>query len=86
VQEPYCNFEAIPLFKDGSYIGPEYMIDIAFNLCLKKTAGRWEVIVDLSRTDVPGEPGLQTIKSNSPPEFPKSLLSSTWRELLGDSR
>jgi hypothetical protein len=61
------------------------MVDIAFNLCLKKTAGRWEVIVDLSRTDVPDAAELRTIKSNFPRDFPLSLLSSTWRKLLGDS-
>jgi hypothetical protein len=38
VQEPYCNLEAIPLFKDGSYMSTEYMVDIAFNFCMKETA------------------------------------------------
>jgi hypothetical protein len=39
VQEPYCNLEAIPLFKDGSYMSTEYMADIAFNFCMKETGG-----------------------------------------------
>jgi hypothetical protein len=82
VQGQYCNFEAIPLLKDGSYVSTEYMIDIAFNLCFKKMTGRWQVIVDLSRTDVPDEAELRTIKSNFPPDFPISLLSPTWRKLL----
>ena len=85
VQEPYCNLEAIPLFKDGSYISPKYMADIAFNLCLKKQAGGWKVIVDLSRTDVPQGTELQTIRRNFPPDFPVSLLSPTWPKLLADS-
>ena len=83
VQEPYCNFEAIPLFKDGSNISTEYMEDIAFNFCLKKTAGRWDVILDLSRTDVPDAAELRTIKSNFPGDFPLSLMDDTWRQLLG---
>jgi hypothetical protein len=82
VQGPYCNFEAIPLLKDGSYVSTEYMADIAFNLCLRKTAAHWRVIVDLSRADVPDEAELRTIKSNFPPDFPMSLLSLTWRKLL----
>jgi hypothetical protein len=86
VEEPYCNFEAIPLLEDGSYVSTEYMVDIAFNLCFKKTAGRWEVIVDLSRTDVPDKAELRTIKSNFPADFPVSLLSPTWRKLFGNAR
>jgi hypothetical protein len=85
VRDHYCNFEAIPLFKDGSYISPQYMVDIAFNLCFKKTDNRWNVIVDLSRTDVPDPAELQTIKHNFPKDFPVSLLSPTWRDLFNKS-
>ena len=66
MQEPYCNLEAIPLFKDGSYMSTEYMADIAFNFCMKETAGIWKVIVDLSRTDVPDTSELQKIRGNFP--------------------
>jgi hypothetical protein len=86
VQGCYCNFEAIPLFKDGSYVSTKYMVDIAFNLCLKKEGERWIVIVDLSRTDVPDGTELQTIKRKLPSDFPISLLSPTWRDLLNKSR
>ena len=70
VQEPYCNLEAIPLFKDGSYMSTEYMADIAFNFCMKETAGTWKVIVDLSRTDVPDTSELQKIRGQFPTGFP----------------
>jgi hypothetical protein len=86
VRDSYCNFEAIPIFKDGSYIGPQYMVDIAFNLCFKRTDNRWNVIVDLSRTDVPDPAELHTIKRNFPPDFPVSLLSPAWRDLVNKSR
>ena len=82
VQEPYCNLEAIPLFKDGSNISTEYMADIAFNFCMKETAGTWEVIVDLSRTDVPDTSELRKIRGNFPQDFPLSLLSPSWRQRL----
>jgi hypothetical protein len=82
VQEPYCNLEAIPLFKDGSYMSTEYMADIAFNFCMKETAGTWKVIVDLSRTDVPSTSELRKIRGNFPEDFPLSLLSPSWRQWL----
>jgi hypothetical protein len=85
VQNGYCNFEAIPLFKDGSYVSPKYLPDIAFNFCLQKIGNRWKVIVDLSRTDVPDATELQTIKRNFPKDFPISLLSPTWRDLFNKS-
>jgi hypothetical protein len=82
VQEPYCNLEAIPLFKDGSSMSTDYMMDIAFNFCMKETAGTWKVIVDLSSTDVPEASRLRKIKSSFPEDFPMSLLSPFWRQLL----
>ena len=83
VQDPYCYFAAIPLFKDGSYIPPNYIADIAYDLCLRKTSGRWTVIVDLSRSDVPDAAEVQEIKRRLPRDFPLSLFSPTWRNLLG---
>jgi hypothetical protein len=85
VQESYCNFEAIPLFKDGSYIDPRYIADIGFNFCLRKSGDRWNVIVDLSRTDVPDATELETIRKSIPRDFPAALFSPTWRKLLFNS-
>ena len=85
VQGSYCNLEAIPLFKDGTYIGSDYMVDIAFNLCLRKTDADWHVIADLSRTDVPAAAEVSTIRRSLPPDFPLSVLSPTWRDLFRGS-
>jgi hypothetical protein len=82
VLDDYCNFEAIPLFKDGSHVAPKYMADIGLNFCLRKTGGDWKVIVDLSRTDVPDAAELALIKRRIPADFPLSLFSPTWRDLL----
>src|SRR6266446_3948357 len=82
VQDRYCNFEAIPLFKDGAYVSTKCVPDIAFNFCLKKSGAEWKVVLDLSRTDVPDAAELRTIKRNFSPDFPVSLLSPTWRDLL----
>src|SRR5438105_1756940 len=73
VQDRYCNFEAIPLFRDGSYVAPKYMADIELNLCLRKIGNGWKVIVDLSRTDVPDDTELASIKRRLPSDFPRSL-------------
>ena len=80
----YANMEAIPLFKDGRYVDPQYLPDIAFNFCLQKNGAEWRVIVDLSRSDVPDAAEARSIKSQLPKDFPPSLLSSTWRKLLAN--
>jgi hypothetical protein len=84
VQDAYCYFEAIPFFKDGSYIPPNLIADIAYNLCMEKKAGRWTVILDLSRSDVPDTAEAQAIGKKLPPNFPRAILSLTWRNLLGN--
>ena len=78
----YANMEAIPLLKDGSYAAPNYLPDIGFNFCLKNTDGRWQVIADLSRSDVPDATEAAALKRSLPADFPLAVLSSTWRDLL----
>lgn len=84
VADGYCNFEAVPIFKDGSYVGSQYIPDIVFNFCLQKTGSSWRVIVDLSRTDVPDRAEVDKIRSSLPPDFPSSVFSPPWRRLLGE--
>ena len=82
VQGAYCYFQAVPVFKNGSYVAPDYMPDVALDFCLEKKSGAWKVIVDLSRTDVPDAAEAAAIKRGLPPDFPLSVFSSTWRDLL----
>ena len=86
VQNGYSNFEAIPVFKDGSHVAPNYMADIVLNFCLGKTNGAWRVIVDLSRTDVPSPTELASIKRRLPVDFPLSLFTPTWRNMLNKAQ
>ena len=87
VQGAYCNFEGVPVFKRGGYVAPEYMPDVALNLCLKRTSNAgWKVILDLSRTDVPDAAEVAAIKRRIPADFPISLFSPTWRDLLGNGK
>lgn len=81
----YCSFEAIPLFKDGSHVSTDYMMDIVFELCLKRENGKWRVIYDLSRTDVPADTEMRQIRSAFPKDFPVALLPAFWRERLDAS-
>lgn len=82
VLDGYANLEAIPLFKDGSYVAPNYLPDIAFNFCLRKEGSRWEVIADLSRTDVPDAMEAARLRRSLPADFPLSVLSPDWRKIL----
>jgi hypothetical protein len=88
VQDGYCFFDATPRFKDGSFVPPQYLPDIAFNVCLKGSAARhWTVIADLSRSDVPTAAEVQAIKQKLPADFPMTVFSPDWRNLLtGQSR
>jgi hypothetical protein len=80
VLRDYCSFEAVPVFKDGSVVGTDYIMDIVFNLCLKKTDGTWKVIYDLSSTDVPSDAELAQMWRDFPKAFPTSLIPEFWRE------
>ena len=75
----YCSFEAVPVFKDGSQVSTDYIMDIVFDLCLKKTNKTWEVIYDLSSTDVPSNKQLKQMWSDFPKDFPFELIPEFWR-------
>lgn len=79
----YANMQAVPLLKDGRYAAPEYLPDIAFNFCLEKSASGWRLIADLSRSDVPEGAEAAAIRRRLPADFPLSVLSPTWQQLLG---
>jgi hypothetical protein len=82
VQDPYCYFEATPRFKDGTYVSGKYLPDMAYNICLKKDAGRWAVVADLSRSDVPSDAEIQQIKKQLPTDFPRAVFSPAWQNIL----
>ncbi len=75
----YCSFTATPVFKDGSPVSTDYIEDIVFELCLKKTGNTWKVIWDLSGNDVPADDQFKQIWNDFPKDFPFTLLSEFWR-------
>lgn len=76
----YCSFTAIPVFKDGTNVSTDYMMDIVIDLCLKKTGDIWEVIYDLSSTDVPSDAQLKEMWHDFPKDFPSTLIPDFWRK------
>jgi hypothetical protein len=82
----YCYMEAFPLFKDGTPMGTDYIMDIEFDFCLAKKAGKWRVVDDLSRTDVPGDDELKYIRRHFPKDYPLALLPEFWRARIAPSK
>jgi hypothetical protein len=85
VQGGYCFFEATPRFKDGSFVPPNYLPDMAYNFCLKNDGNRWMVILDLSRSDVPDASETADIRKRLPSDFPFAVFSPDWRKIFGES-
>jgi len=80
VKGDFAMLSATPLYEDGSSISTEYFEDIIFTLCLEKSEGKWKVIYDLSRNDVPSDEEMLEIKKEFPTNFPKELLPKFWIE------
>jgi hypothetical protein len=81
VQGAYANLEAFPVFKDSSDTSG-YIEDTGYNFCLKKLGRRWDIFLDLRRSDVPDAIEIRQIRSQLPEDFPLSLLSPFWQKLL----
>jgi len=82
VEGDYAGFEGIPIFADGSDAIPEYLPDIVITTILRRTGAGWQIIADLSRTDVPSEEELVGIRKSIPAEVPRGVLPEFWRKIL----
>jgi hypothetical protein len=82
----FANMEAVAIFKDGSSAIPKYLPDIVFNFCLEHRGDGWRVVADLSRTDVPDAKEIAQIRSRLPSDFPMTVLSPSWRDLLNANK
>ena len=78
----YCVFEGYPVTTDGS--SSDSLPDIVYTTFLKKVAGGWEVIADLSRTDVPADEEMRDIRRTFPKEIPSAIIPEYWRPKLRD--
>jgi len=82
IQDGFCFFQGLPIFKDGSDVVPRYMADVGYYFCLKQDGKGWKVVFDLSRSDVPADAEAREIKRKFPADFPVSLLPELWRDLF----
>lgn len=89
VSGDYCSFQAEPIFNDGSKISTKYSERITvmdFDFCLKKSGGRWNVICDLSLSDVPNDAWFAEKWREFPKDFPFALLPESWRRRFAPIR
>lgn len=82
VSGSYCYFEGFALYADGSHVPENVLPDVVYNTFLKRERGKWRVIHDLTRTDVPSESEIKDLRRNFPAEIPRQLVPPFWRDLL----
>ena len=82
VEGDYAGFEGFPVFEDGSDAIPNYLPDIVSTTILRRDGSGWKIIADLSRTDVPSEKELVTIRKSIPADVPRAVLPEFWRAKL----
>lgn len=86
VENDYARVEAVIVYEDGKLVETDYIEDIVFVLCLERTNNKWQVVFDLSRTDVPSNEEMMEIKKSFPKKFPLNLLSPFWQDLFNRVR
>jgi len=80
VDGPFAWFEGIPLFKDGSAT-TDYLADQGYTFILHSGTHAWNVIHDLSRSDVPADSELTQLRKELR-AVPSSVIPDFWRQLL----
>lgn len=73
-------FEGIPMLKSGGF-ATDYLPDMAYTMVLRKAGGEWRVIHDLSRSDVPDDAELISLRKKLA-DVPISVMPDSWRSML----
>lgn len=73
-------FEGIPLLKSGGF-ATDYLPDMGYAMVLKKTSNGWHVVHDLSRSDVPSDTELVSLRKELV-DVPATIIPDFWRQLL----
>jgi hypothetical protein len=73
-------FEGIPMLKSGGF-ATDYLPDMGYAMVLKKSNSGWQVVHDLSRSDVPDDAELIALR-NKLAGVPTSIVPDFWRPLL----
>ena len=74
----YAGFEGIPLFDDGS-AASDYLIDLCYFMVLKRVDGKWQVLAEDLRGDVPTDEEVQAFHKKLPADTPESVFPKLWR-------
>jgi hypothetical protein len=77
-----AGFEGFPVNPDGSNIPVDVSGDIVYTTFLKRIKGVWNVVKDLSGSDVPSDKEVTNIRNKFPADFPTSVLPDFWRKRL----
>jgi hypothetical protein len=80
VDGDYAGFQGFPVKPDGTL--DDRFEDFVYTTFLRKKNGVWQVIRDLSRTDVPTDEEVRDIRKKFPADFPTAAMPQYWRKLL----
>jgi hypothetical protein len=83
IEGDYAGFSGTSIFADDSNPTPEYLPDIVYVIVFKWNRTRWEVVADLSRTDVPDQSEIAAIRKRLPAGMPPTVLPENTRRMLG---
>lgn len=79
----FAAFEGVALFQDGSFAAGTVLPDVVYTTFLQRGSdGRWAVIADLTRTDVPDTQELRQIRKRFPGRIPTEIIPEFWRDKL----
>ncbi len=78
VEGDYVGFEGIPVFDDGSAVG-DYLPDVCYFMVLMRVDGKWRVVAEDLRGDVPSDNEVQAFRKKLPANTPESVFPKLWR-------
>lgn len=81
VEGDFAGFEGIPLFADGSDVS-EYLPDVAYFMILQRIDGKWRVVAEDIRGDVPSDEEVAAFRRKLPAGTPESVLPAPWRRTV----
>lgn len=78
VEGDYAGFQGGPVFDDGSAVN-EYLPDICYYMVLMRADGKWRVVAEDIRGDVPTDNEVQDFRKKLPVNTPEGVLPEIWR-------
>lgn len=84
--EKYGILEFAVSYADDTPLARDDINDREYMLCIEKTDNGWDVIYDLTRSDVPSNEEIIAIKEALPEDFPLNSFLKSWMDLLNRSQ